>query len=69
MTEIILKDNLEQCKIDALLNFLKSWDIDAELRITNAEKSTEAVEFSLSKGIWSDYDVNSKELRDKAWKR
>ncbi len=69
MTEIILKDNLEQRKIDALLNFLKSWDIDAELRITNAEKSTEAVEFSLSKGIWSDYNVNSKELRDKAWKR
>jgi len=69
MTEIILKDNLEQRKIDALLDFLKSWDIDAELRITNAEKSTEAVEFSLSKGIWSDYDVNSKELRDKAWKR
>ncbi|MGN7989814.1 hypothetical protein ACTJKC_20890 [Pedobacter sp. 22226] len=69
MTEIILKDNLEQRKIDALLNFLKSWDIDAELRITNAEKSTETVEFSLSKGIWSDYDVNSEELRDKAWKR
>ncbi|WP_168202420.1 hypothetical protein [Pedobacter sp. KBS0701] len=48
MTEIILKDNLELRKIDALLNFLKSWDIDAELRITNAEKSTEVVEFSLS---------------------
>jgi hypothetical protein len=69
MTEIILKDNLEQRKIDALLHFLKSWDIDAELRITNAEKSTEVVEFSLSKGIWSDYDVNPEELRDKAWKR
>ncbi|RLJ74900.1 hypothetical protein [Pedobacter alluvionis] len=69
MTEIILKDNLEQRKIDALLNFLKSWDIDAELRITNAEKSTEVIEFSLSKGIWSDYDINSEELRDKAWKR
>nr|WP_315424671.1 hypothetical protein [uncultured Pedobacter sp.] len=69
MTAIILKDNLEQRKIDALLNFLKSWDIDAELRITNAEKSTEVIEFSLSKGIWSDYDINSEELRDKAWKR
>ena len=69
MTAIILKDNLEQRKIDALLNFLKSWDIDAELRITDAEKSAEVVEFSLSKGIWSDYDVNTEELRDKAWKR
>ena len=31
MTEIILKDNVEQSKIDALLAFLKSSDIDVEL--------------------------------------
>jgi molybdenum cofactor biosynthesis enzyme MoaA len=69
MTAIILKNNVEQRKIDALLNFLKSWDIDAELRTTDKMESSEAVEFSLSRGIWSDYDVNAEELRDKAWKR
>ncbi len=51
MTAIILKDDVEQRKIEALLDFLKSWDIDAELKITNSEKSTEVVEFSLSEGI------------------
>ncbi|MEH3115972.1 hypothetical protein [Pedobacter terrae] len=69
MTAIILKDNVEQSKIDALLDILKSWDIDAELRTTDKVESSEAVEFSLSQGIWSDYNVNSDELRDKAWKR
>ncbi|WP_316826890.1 hypothetical protein [Pedobacter miscanthi] len=69
MTAIILKDNVEQRKIDALLNFLKSWDIDAELRITDSEKSAKIVDFSLSKGIWSDYNIDSKELREKSWKR
>jgi len=69
MTAIILKDKIEQGKIDALLNFLKSWDIDAELRITDSEKSAKTFDFSLSKGIWSDYNIDSKELRGKSWKR
>lgn len=68
MTEIILKDKIEQGKIDALLTFLKSLDIDAELRTTEEQKSTEAVVFSLAKGIWSDYNIDSAELRQKAWK-
>jgi hypothetical protein len=69
MTEIILKDKIEQGKIDALLNFLKSLDIDAELRTIDVQKSTEAIAFSLAKGIWSNYEINSQELREKAWKR
>jgi hypothetical protein len=69
MTEIILKDNVEQSKIDALLAFLKSSDIDVELRTVSPNKSTKTMKFSLSKGIWSDYNINSTELRDKAWKR
>jgi hypothetical protein len=69
MTEIILKDDLEQDKIDALLFFLKSWDINVELRITEKKKTKKTGEFSLSKGIWSDYKITSEVLRDKAWKR
>jgi len=69
MTEIILKDNVEQSKIDALLAFLKSSDIDVELRTVSPKISTKTKKFSLSKGIWSDYNISSTELRDKAWKR
>ncbi|WP_147273578.1 hypothetical protein [Pedobacter chinensis] len=69
MTEIILKDDIEQSKIDALLFFLKSWDIDVELKTTVSKKTTKSKEFSLSKGIWSDYEINADELRDKAWRK
>lgn len=64
MTQIILKDDIDQSKIDALLFFLKSWDIDVELKTTENKKSSK---FSLSKGIWNDYNVNAEELRNKAW--
>ncbi|QPH39994.1 hypothetical protein [Pedobacter endophyticus] len=69
MTEIILKDDIEQRKIDALLNFLKSWDIDAEIKSTRPVIGEKSKEFSLSKGIWSDYDIEARELRHKAWKK
>lgn len=69
MTQIILKDDIDQRKIDALLFFLKSWDIDVELKITQSGKSAKSTEFSLAKGIWNDYKIDDKELRAKAWTR
>jgi len=69
MTQIILKDDIEQSKIDALLFFLKSWDIDVELKTTQTNQSKIPSEFSLSKGIWSNYDLDAKKLRDKAWRK
>ena len=69
MTQIILKDDIDQRKIDALLFFLKSWDIDAELKTTRSGKSAKSNEFSLAKGIWNDYKIDAEELRTKAWTR
>ncbi|MFW0715541.1 hypothetical protein [Pedobacter sp. N23S346] len=69
MTEIILKGDVEQSKIDALLSFLKSSNIDAEVKITNLNDVKKSSEFSLSAGIWRDYDIKAEELRNKAWKR
>ena len=69
MTQIILKDDIEQSKIDALLFFLKSWDIDVELKTTQTNQSKIPSGFSLSKGIWSNYDLDAKKLRDKAWRK
>ena len=69
MTQIIIKDDIDQSKIDALVFFLKSWDIDVELKTTKSIKSVNSSEFSLSNGIWSDYDIDYKELRDRAWSR
>ena len=67
MVELVLKNNIKKEKIDALLHFLKVWDMDVEVK--NAHKAKKNDEkFSLSAGIWKDYDIDATELRKKAWK-
>lgn len=68
MQQLILKKDIEQTKMDALLNFLKSWDIEAELK-TSPIIAKKKSDFSLSAGIWKDYNIGAKELRKQAWER
>lgn len=68
MQQLILKKKIEKTKMEALLNFLKSWNIEAELKtspVINKKKSG----FSLSVGIWKDYNIDANEIGQKAWKR
>ena len=69
MVEIILKNNIEKSKIDALLQFLKSWNIDAELKKNVRPVVREKADFSLSAGIWKNYSIDASELRKQAWNR
>jgi hypothetical protein len=52
-----------------LLVFLKTWDIEAELKTNTPKPANKQNSFSLSTGLWSDYSIDSKELRNKAWNR
>lgn len=67
MIQLILKDNIEKSKIDALLNFLRSWDINVELKSTRPVTAKKHTAFSLSAGIWKDYFIDSDALRKQAW--
>lgn len=69
MTELILKKDLDEKKMKALLAFLKSWEIDVELKTTVRKTTKKVQEFSLAKGLWEDYQINSTELRKQAWQR
>ena len=72
MTKLILKQDIDDNKMKALLEFLKSWGIDVELKI-NSDRAVNVrkkkKEFSLSVGLWDDYQINSSELRSQAWER
>ena len=68
MQEIILKKNISKSKMDALLQFLKSWDIEAELKSKEMTSSNKS-EFSLSAGIWKDYNIDADQLRKEAWNK
>ncbi len=69
MTQLTFKNDLEKNKLEALLVFLKTWNIEAELKTSTPKAVKKQKIFSLSTGLWSDYSVDSKELRKKAWSR
>ena len=69
MTQIILRQDLEKSKLDALVAFLKSWNVDMEVKTNAKPKGKAKTEFSLSVGLWKNYVVDAKELRNKAWTR
>jgi hypothetical protein len=67
MVELVLKNEIKKEKMDALLHFLKVWDIDLEIKsVPKARKENK--DFSLAAGIWKDYDIDAAELRKQAWK-
>ncbi len=69
MIQLVLKNNIKKDKIDALLHFLKSWDVDVEVKVTRTAKAKKkSKEFLLSEGIWKDYDIDASDLRKQAWK-
>lgn len=70
MTELILKKDIDENKMKALLAFLKSWGIDVELKktVTIPKTVKKSQEFSLANGLWEDYQINSTELRKQAWR-
>ncbi len=69
MIELILKNNIERNKIEALINFLKSWNIDAEIKVSTEIESKKETGFTLNSGIWKYNDIDANELRKQAWKR
>lgn len=69
MTQLIFKNDLEQNKLEALLQFLKTWNIDAELKTSTRKTVNKKNDFSLASGIWKDYSIDANELRNNAWSR
>ncbi|HAK78814.1 hypothetical protein FHS57_005714 [Runella defluvii] len=67
MTQIILKNDIDQNKLSALLHFLKSFDIEVEVK-TSKKTSKPSEEFSLTAGLWKDYELDANELRKQAWR-
>jgi len=69
MIHLVLKNDIDKAKLDALLFFLKSWNIDVDLQVSPPVESKEEKPFSLSAGLWKDYSIDAKQLRKQAWNR
>ena len=67
MIEIILKDKIEENKMEALIQFLKGLKIEAIFKQDYVFKQRKKVGFSLSIGLWKDYSIGGNELRNQSW--
>jgi hypothetical protein len=63
MTQLIFRDSLESAKLNALLVFLKTWGIDAEMKHTPAALSSNRDVFANTRGMWADYDIDIRQIR------
>lgn len=69
MQQLILKKDISQSKMEALIYFLKSWDIEVEVKTNTAVSIKKETDFSLSVGLWKDNSIDANELRKQAWNR
>ena len=69
MIHLVLKDDIDKTKLDALLFFLKSWNIEVDLRIAPPIEPKKEQPFTLSTGLWQDYPIDATQLRKQAWNR
>jgi hypothetical protein len=70
MTQLILKSELDKDKLEALLHFLKSWDVEVEVTpddIIEPESKSDYKPFSKTLGMWKDRDIDARQLRREAW--
>jgi hypothetical protein len=68
MTYITLKSSIDNQQMSVLMGLLNSWNVNAE--ITNEKKSENksfSQRFSRTRGMWQDYDIDAKQLRQDAW--
>lgn len=69
MVEIILKNNIDKDKIEALLQFLKSLNIEAMIKNDNLFEERKKADFTISSGLWKDYSIDGNQLRKQSWER
>jgi hypothetical protein len=70
MTQLIIKNEIDQSKINVLLSMIKSWNIEAEVVATVSLAKTEYkkdASFPFSVGMWEGRDIDDKKLRKLAW--
>jgi hypothetical protein len=63
MTQLVFRDSLERAKLNALLSFLKTWGVDAEITHTPAKAASTRDVFANTRGMWTDYEVDIKQIR------
>jgi len=68
MTQITLRNSIDNMQMSVLMGLFNSWNIDVV--ITDEKKSDNksfSQRFARTRGMWKDYDIDAKQLRRDAW--
>ena len=68
MTQILLQNDIDSMQMSVLIGLFNSWSVNAI--ITDEKKFEEksfTQRFAKTRGMWKDYDIDAKQLRQDAW--
>jgi len=68
MTQIVLKNGIDNMQMSVLIGLFDSWNVNAEIIDEKTpEKKSFSQLFSKTRGMWKDYDIDGIKLRNEAW--
>jgi hypothetical protein len=68
MTQIILKNSIDNMQMSVLMGLFDSWNVNVEITNEKTPKNKSFSQlFSKTRGMWQDYDIDGAKLRNEAW--
>jgi hypothetical protein len=68
MTQIILKNSIDNVQMSVLTGLFDSWNVDVKIiEEKTPEHKNLSQRFARTRGMWKDYDIDAKQLRRDAW--
>jgi len=68
MTQITLKNSINNMQMSVLMGLFNSWNVNVEITDKKkSEKKSFSQLFSKTRGMWQDYDIDGATLRNEAW--
>jgi len=67
MTELILKNRLSRKKLNSIIFFLRTINVDVEIKKTALKKVIKINPFADTFGMWEKRDIDATVLRRQAW--
>ena len=68
MTQITLKNSIDNLQMSVLMGLFNSWNVNVEIKDEKkSENKSFSQLFSKTRGMWQDYDIDGAKLRNEAW--
>ncbi|MDR0941790.1 MAG: hypothetical protein LBM68_06140 [Bacteroidales bacterium] len=68
MTLITVKNTISSVQMSVLMRLFDTWNMNVEISDTEkTEHKTFSQQFSKTRGMWQDYDIDGDTLRNEAW--